>query len=39
VKLTRLLPFGMVLAACGSGPDPSTTGADTSGVLVTGLSG
>jgi hypothetical protein len=27
-----------VLAACGSGPDPSTTGGDTSGVLVTGVS-
>jgi hypothetical protein len=37
VKLS-LLPI-VLLAACGSGPDPSTTGGDTAGVLVTGLSG
>jgi len=39
VKLSNLPIFLIVLAACGSGPDPSTTGGDASGVLVTGLSG
>ncbi|HEY3817815.1 MAG TPA: hypothetical protein VGL81_11615 [Polyangiaceae bacterium] len=29
----------LTLAACAKGPDPSTTGGDTAGVLVTGLSG
>ena len=38
MKPSRLL-FLLILAACGSGPDPSTTGGNTAGVLVTGLSG
>jgi hypothetical protein len=37
VKHSHLL--FLVVAACGSGPDPSTTGGDTASVLVTGLAG
>jgi hypothetical protein len=37
--LPPVLLFFAVLVACGSGPDPSKTGGDTSGVLVSGLSG
>jgi len=39
VKLSVLPLLPLLLGACGSGPDPSTTGGDTAGVLVTGLSG